>query len=268
MFGWKPVKLGSGDGLRDIEPGTSYQICNTCECNSCELMYCDIRFHNDDLKRYYWDYQTEEFFKQREMFEASFITRRKSFKPGSGIISGLFNSMNLVEEFITNNGDYQADSGTILDYGGSLGAGSPFSKSKAKKFVYDLDPRVKNKSNFIQKKKFNEHPIDLVVLRNVLEHTPYPRKIIRDITASCKSGTLVYIEVPLERVMMQHGAGTRNLEKKIWHEHINFFTSKSIEKMAKANGLNFVSVKEVKMFSDDASDNDNNRTHLMCLLRT
>ena len=68
--------------------------------------------------------------------------------------------------------------------------------------------------------------------------------------------------------MMQHEAGTRNLEKKIWHEHINFFTSKSIKKMAKANGLNFVSVKEVKMFSDDASDNDNNRTHLMCLLRT
>ena len=119
-------------------------------------MYCDIRFHNDDLKRYYQDYQTEEFFKQREMFEASFITRRKSFKPGSGIISGLFNSMNLVEEFITNNGDYQADRGTILDYGGSLGAGSPLFWVEGKKFVYDLDPRVKTSQiSFKRKSSMN-----------------------------------------------------------------------------------------------------------------
>ncbi len=262
------MKLVPGDGFRDIELGTSYQICNTCECNSCELMYCDVRFNNDDLKRYYRDYQTEEFFKQREFFEASFITRRKSFKPGSGIISGLFNSMNLVEEFISDNGNYQADAGTILDYGGSLGSGFPFSSSKATKFVYDFDPRVKNKPNFIQKKDFSKYPIDLVVLRHVLEHTPYPRKIIREITASCKSGTLVYIEVPLEHVMTKHEAGTRYLEKKIWHEHINFFNDKSVNKMAAASGLNFVSMKEIKICSDDASDNDNNRTHLMCLLRT
>ena len=66
--------------------------------------------------------------------------------------------------------------------------------------------------------------------------------------------------------MMQHGAGTRNWRKRFGTRHINFSLSKSIGKWLRRTDK-FVSVKEVKMFSDDASDNDNNRTHLMCLLK-
>ncbi|SVB64491.1 uncharacterized protein METZ01_LOCUS217345, partial [marine metagenome] len=234
MFGWEPLNITKKMNLRDFEKGHAYPICSSIECHECDLLFLDLRFHSDDLDRYYSGYQTEEFFQQRERFEESFAKRRtKSFKSGSGIVSGYFCKLPEVERFISSSNFIPK---SILDYGGGDGTGTPFNKISEVLHIFDVDTKNLKYGNPVDIKAIYKNNYDLILVRNVIEHVSYPDKILETINKICLNKTLVYIEVPREKFLDQYPPRKRARNKIIWHEHINFYEEKSLRALVKRMG--------------------------------
>jgi hypothetical protein len=80
-----------------------------------------------------------------------------------------------------------------------------------------------------------------------LEHIPYPIEIVLDIEKSMGIDTVLYIEVPLEDIVRTNDTKMAlPQKKKHWHEHINFYTEKSIEALLVKCGLSIIDLKELE----------------------
>ena len=44
VFGYKPFKIESSFGLKDIKNGYAYSVCNSLVCRNCQFLFLDIRF--------------------------------------------------------------------------------------------------------------------------------------------------------------------------------------------------------------------------------
>ncbi len=65
--------------------------------------------------------------------------------------------------------------------------------------------------------------------------------------------TILYIEVPHEEIMRTAEKGEElPTKKKHWHEHINFFTEKSLERLFTKCGLSIIELKQLE--ADVAGD--------------
>jgi hypothetical protein len=56
---------------------------------------------------------------------------------------------------------------------------------------------------------------------------PYPSDLLTDITKAMDKESVLFIEVPLENVVLNNNGDLHTL-KKHWHEHINFYSEKSL----------------------------------------
>jgi len=89
--------------------------------------------------------------------------------------------------------------------------------------VTGFDPAYEGSNPRVVKKYFAEEPIskppDFVILRHVLEHLPNPWNFLEQLSAQCKAGTKIYIEVPCFEWIVEHQAFYD-----IFYEHVNYFT--------------------------------------------
>jgi len=77
-------------------------------------------------------------------------------------------------------------------------------------------------------------------------------------------GTVLYIEVPLEDLVF-NSEGDLHLLKKHWHEHINFYSEKSLYHLVKNVGLE---IKELKIMQETAGGKSYNLFQIACKLLT
>lgn len=226
-FGWEPVVITEGWKLQTINIGSAYSICNSLLCTKCSFLFLDIRFSENELRKLYQDYRGENYAALREKYEPGYLSRNNSLNRKIGYIRK-------IEEFIS---PHISDNPTILDWGGDTGKNTPFQGKSSQIYVYDIS----NKETIsgvqcIEKSEIQKNQFDLIVCSNVLEHLPYPSDIILEISEAAKKQTKIYIEVPLEEIML-NGNSEQHKEKKHWHEHINFFTEKSLTRLITNTGL-------------------------------
>jgi 2-polyprenyl-3-methyl-5-hydroxy-6-metoxy-1,4-benzoquinol methylase len=87
----------------------------------------------------------------------------------------------------------------------------------------------------------NSNQYDVIVCSNVLEHVPYPTKFLQEIKSVMRSGTVLYIEIPLEEIMLGLNSPHEKLKmKRHWHEHINFFSERAMTELLNHCGLKLV----------------------------
>jgi hypothetical protein len=81
-----------------------------------------------------------------------------------------------------------------------------------------------------------------------LEHIPFPAEIVSEIKKSMGRDTILYIEVLLENIIRTNDSKKNPLlqRKKHWHEHINFYTKKSIEALLDKCGLKMIDLKQLE----------------------
>jgi len=110
--------------------------------------------------------------------------------------------------------------------------------------VFDIsDKQVIKAAKSITKLQALKNNYNLIVCSNVLEHLPYPANLLDEIKKFMKKKTILYIEVPYEDLMEKY-KNNRALEKKRhWHEHINFFSKKSLFKLIKLKNLKLIKFK-------------------------
>jgi SAM-dependent methyltransferase len=209
----------------------------------CNLLFLDMRFDDQELDRLYYNYRDENYANLRNKYEPGYKRINK-------VINSPYNYIKKVENFLST---FFTSSINILDFGGDDGKNTPFKDTKNIIHIYDISkkPTVKNlkkvnKSNMLKK-------YDLVILSNVIEHVSYPQLIINEIKKLLNKSSIFYIELPLEKIMKKNwefegGRLKKNKlliclkNKKHWHEHINFYSKKSLVKL-----LNFCGLKIIKM---------------------
>ena len=139
---------------------------------------------------------------------------------------------------------------SILDWGGDTGKNTPFKNSNNTFDIYDIsNALVIEGARSIDKDYALNNKYDLIICSNVLEHVSYPLNILLDIKICMKENTILYIEVPFEEIMM-NGGTSAYLNKKHWHEHINFYSELSLVKLIESVGLKSLSFNTLSIAAE------------------
>ncbi|CAM8369093.1 Methyltransferase domain containing protein [Candidatus Methylopumilus planktonicus] len=235
-FDWAPVVIDESWGLATIKSGNAYSICKSLYCNDCGFLFLDIRFSDSELSNLYRDYRGKEYNSLRESYEPGYTKRNDNLNAGIGYIED-------IEKFLQPYLNFPI---TILDWGGDTGKNTPFKNNNEAFDIYDISNKdVLAGARRVSKKEAQSKKYKLIVCSNVLEHVPYPSDLLTDITKAMNNKSVLYIEVPLENVVLNNKSDLHAL-KKHWHEHINFYSEKSLRLLAQNVGLEVIDLKRLQ----------------------
>jgi hypothetical protein len=201
-----------------LEEGQSFSICKTMRCLSCGCVFCDIRFDDDEMERLYKGYRGDEYTQMRAKYEPDYPAR-------SVVLQQPLTYMDDIEAFLK---PFVNPPLRILDWGGDTGVNTPYVNNATSVHIYDISG---NKPTFGQAVDEPNPPYDLTVLENILEHVPYPDRLLKSVAQILGEGVL-YIEVPFVPSMFK--------SKMYWHEHINFYTEAALSRLVHRCGLKIV----------------------------
>lgn len=235
-FGWQAQKIDETWGLRTIQSGYAYPLCNSLCCRDCGLLFLDIRFSESELASLYDDYRKESYNEMREHFEPGYLERARqlsipiSYRPR-------------VEEFLK---PYIKRPLSILDWGGDTGRNTPFNDQAEVFDIYDISGAAPTtaRARCVNKDQAQAKTYSLVICSHVLEHTPYPSDILNDIRPAMGADSILYIEVPLEHVMRDND-GDFLEKKRYWHEHVNFYSKESLIHLIRNVGMTPLAIGEI-----------------------
>ena len=238
-FGWEPVEIDASWGLKTINSGTAYSICNSIFCSNCELLFLDIRFSDMEVKSLYSGYRNKLYVDTREKYEPGYKIRNDDLNEG-------ITHIDQIESFLSN---YVSIPMRLLDWGGDTGKNTPFKRRNINFHIFDIskiEPQFGAKS--VSKSEMLENTYDLIICSHVLEHVPYPVSLIQEMKNAMYDQTILYIEVPLEEIVrLSDNSNQLHLRKKHWHEHINFFSEKSLLTMMNLCGFIVLEIKKINI---------------------
>ena len=233
IFDYDIVKIDSSWNLFNFPEGLSLTQCKSCQCQECHFLFSDMRFDDDEMELLYEGYREEKYSQIRDFYEPGYIERNK-------VIQSQIKYIKDIETFLSDFGNYD----TVLDWGGDEGLNTPFNNA-SKKYIYDISGK-KVLDSFISLgyEDLNKFDYDLIICSNVLEHVSYPQLLLNQIVEHMHQDTVLYIEVPYEKIMQENPqSNDLHLQKRHWHEHINFFSEKSLNELATICKLNIVKSK-------------------------
>ena len=254
-LGWQPVEIDDSWGLNTIENGFAYTICNSLCCDDCGFLFLDIRFSESELNSLYDGYREKAYVDLREHYEPGYRLRNDALNNGESYLT-------TVEAFLS---PYLTMPINMLDWGGDTGRNSPFKSNSQHFHIYDISNKpVIDGAKRVSKKTALQTQYDLIVSSQVLEHVPYPADVVLDMKKAMGPNTILYIEVPYESIMRNAGdTQDLHLEKKHWHEHINFFNEQSLQTLLKLCGLKVLALTHI---SEDSHGHAVSLTQIACQL--
>lgn len=234
-LGWEPVIIDASWGLKTLKNGHAYTVCKSLFCRECELLFLDIRFSESEMMSLYNDYRGLDYVTLRDYYEPGYAARNNFLNNGNDYISK-------VEDFLR---PYISSSLRILDWGGDTGINTPFKDIAIDLDIYDISGKsVCSEGDFVSLNEALLKSYSLIICSNVLEHVPYPKESLRQIRGIMNDDAILYIEVPYEELMLDENAVLPE-DKKHWHEHINFFSEKSLKILIKNAGMEILNIKKL-----------------------
>jgi SAM-dependent methyltransferase len=217
-------------GESDIGFPTLYT--NSMHCEVCDFVFSQLRFEDEEMARIYKDYRNDSYAEIRNIFEPGYLELNMHIGKSQ---SERDNRQLVMSEFLSSEIDVEKIH-TVLDHGGDAGQHIPKFFENTEKYVYEVsgvDPveGVKSVDNLN-----NMKTIDFIMNCNVLEHVPYPKKILKEIKNLCHKDTVLFIDVPSERT-------EENNYPSFFHEHINYFNEKSISTLLKSEGFQLLKMQ-------------------------
>lgn len=227
VFGWKPVTIDDSWGLHTIPNGNAFAICKSMHCSNCGHLFCDIRFSDSEMSALYDRYREEEYTALRDHYEPGYRIRNEALN--SPIIY-----VPEIESFLEPFLELPL---TVLDWGGDTGINTPFKGKNVGLDVYDISHReVEAGARTVSRDQVLSSKYRLVVCSMVLEHVPYPSDALLEIKHAMDAGSILYIEVPFEEIM-RGGEPNPGPLKRHWHEHINFYSARSMRHLVQNCGF-------------------------------
>jgi len=237
-FGWTPVSIDASWGLRTVESGNAYALCNSLCCARCGLLFLDIRFSDDEMRRLYAGYRGDDYCRLRERYEPGYADRNRALSAASG-------HRGEIEAFLLPH--LGSRPGRVLDWGGDTGRNAPFLGEACRVDVFDISEKAPVAgAHRVDLDTVRSERYDLVACSQVLEHLPDPRNALLEIRESLAPRSLLYVEVPFEKVMELHSSDPLR-HKRHWHEHVNFFTRDSLDALMARSGLEVLELREARV---------------------
>lgn len=233
IFDWKPMDIDASLGFRDIPSGHAYALCNTLCCSECQMLFLDMRFNDDEMERLYDGYRDENYVALRSTYESGYDIVNHSLE------GKRWDYVRQVELFLR---PFLSGEVHILDFGGDDGTNTPFVDTADTVHIFDISGKktlhnaVAVTIDEIQKYQCE---YSLVTCMQVLEHVSDPHQIVQQLVELSGKQTLIYLEIPLETLMVDC-EGEFYAKKRLWHEHINFFSKTSLERLVLMHGLAIV----------------------------
>ena len=244
IFNWKPTLITKQWSLNTIKSGMAYSVCSSLLCLDCNLLFLDMRFDDEELSQLYYKYRDKNYSKLRNKYE-----------PGYNLINEIQNRpikyTKNIENFLSPLLKFPIK---VLDYGGDDGHNTPFRNSQNTTHVFDISnkPAIKNVKIVNEKNMLKKY--DLIILSHVIEHVSYPKVIINKIKNILNKNSIFYIELPLETFLKKiwHKGTKKDFlkylnKKKHWHEHINFYSKKSLIKLLAQCGLKIIKMNTLSV---------------------
>lgn len=234
VFDHTPVHIDPAWGLRDLQPGMAYTVCNSLQCQHCGALFMDYRFSDAEMASLYADYRGADYTQLRLHYEPSYAGYSDSYGSRARYIDD-------VESFLR---PHLPAAPVILDWGGDSGINTPMRESAAGVYVHDISECALVAG--VQRADLEApQAYDLVVCSQVLEHVAWPRQIVQQLVALMRPQTLLYLEVPYEG-LVRSAPALRSLHaaKHHWHEHINFFSVEALHELVDQAGLDVVAFQE------------------------
>ncbi len=220
-------------------------------CRACGFMFYNPRLDDADLQRLYSGYRSEEYQQMRHASEPWYTPRFNTdlASPSSYEIRRA-KVAPILREHVGRR-----KINRILDYGGDRGDLVANLFADAEAFVYDISG-IPAAAGVTSTSDPAGCKADLIVNSNVLEHVGFPRLLVSDILKAAPEGGLVFLEVPCERVFgmvrisrrlaqigvmaITHPSLARHIIRPaslyMMHEHINYFTERSLTELMRACG--------------------------------
>jgi hypothetical protein len=243
VFDWRPVCIDESWKLSTIPTGNAFSICKTLSCPGCRFIFLDIRFSGPEMARLYRAYREVDYTQLRDMYEPGYAERNK-------LLESKIPHIKDVEKFLA---PYFRPDLQILDWGGDTGINTPFADFVDTFDIYDIsDKSTVPKAKRVTEQEAAEKDYDVIICSNVLEHIPYPAEVLMSIKKCMRKDTVLYIEVPLEKLMLNETPDSY-LQKKHWHEHVNFFSEASLRSVLRATGFSVKAMQRLQIRDGDVS---------------
>ncbi len=238
-LGWEPVEVDVSWGLKTIQRGMAYTVCKTLLCDECKAIFLDIRFSEAELASLYRDYRGEEYTSLRDRYEPGYRQRNQFF-------SSQLEYLPLVEEFLAPL--LPADP-TVLDWGGDNGINTPFRGRARTLHIYEISGKeTLPGATAVDLVTIRKNHYDLIISSHVLEHVPYPQEHLAELRSCLAKDSVLYVEVPFEQLMVDaETPESAARAKRHWHEHVNFFSERSLRLLAEKSKLNVINLRSIEV---------------------
>lgn len=232
------------------------------ECEACGFMFYNPRLDDEDAGRLYAGYRSEEYRRMRHASEPWYteslnagLASQASYERRRPVLAAILRQ-HLGKRHISR----------VLDYGGDRGDLVHGLLDGTEAFVYDISgvPAVDGVTATSDPVECNA---DLIINSNVLEHVGFPRHLMGDIVKATSPGGMVYLEVPCEspfgaarifRRVAQLGIAAlmrpalardvlRPASLYLMHEHINYFSEKSLATLMRTGGCDVIATGSYQM---------------------
>ncbi len=219
-------------------------------CDSCGFRFYNPRLDDGDLQKLYDGYRDENYLRLRHSFEPWYTEKLNTGIASHDSYEGRRATLSAILKTHINGRKIKR----VLDFGGDRGdlvAGLIYG---AEDFVYDISgiPAIAGVTS-VKDPSVNA---DLIISSNVLEHVGFPRDLVCDMLKAAPVGGLIFLEVPAEspfeakriaKRIAQTGisaimrpiatrAALRPSALYMMHEHINYFTERSLRALLCGSG--------------------------------
>jgi len=243
VYGWEPVVIDESWGLQTISGGHAYSLCHSLLCEDCHLLFLDIRFSDAEISRLYKEYRGCEYTTLRDRYEPGYKGRNLALLGG-------IDYLDAIETFLA---PHLPQTITLLDWGGDTGVNTPFKREDANTIhLYDISgTETTGKINKVSRQTAVQTRYDLIVCSNVLEHVPYPKDLLEDIKSVMQASSVLYLEVPFEKLVRENPEPLSRLKKKRhWHEHINFFSENALLALLRTAEISILAFKIHEIYNE------------------
>jgi SAM-dependent methyltransferase len=240
------------------------------KCNKCGFIFHNPRLDEDEEKVLYDNYRGEEYLKQRIKHEQTY-SKELNELIGKNPIEIENRKLNL-SKILNANLDINKIR-NVLDFGGDKGQHIINEFKNIDKYVFDLS-RVPTLGDIktITDIYDSENKFDLITCCHVLEHVSSPIEVLEQIKSFSHEDTIFYLEVPLDNpfivqlgssksiihyvvrkimfmkpIFLKFVCNIKSNEDIIMHEHVNFFSTYSMEMLLDREGFTLISILTKEM---------------------
>lgn len=251
-------------------------LCTLLLCRNCGFAFFKERFTEEEARRLYAEYRTEDYFRIRHNHEPWYTQ-----EINKGVGESPETRCALFDNFIGERSKEFRQTGSVLDYGGDRGQYISDLFRQSRKYVFDLSGHepVPNVTKLQSPSLLQQERFDFVYLCNILEHLSEPQAQLVDVQRMLAPSGYLYIEVPSEYPRFVWFQNNRLYKgylmflircqaclklvdvmsllfrlKLNWplppfclvklHEHINFFTVQSLSALLLRTGYEVVTISE------------------------